>query len=279
MNSLQSLFAGAALAAVFAFPATAQTRDVDTVLAVVNGTEITLGHVIALRQELPQSYDQYAAEDLYPALLEQLITQTALAPTVDTDTKRMRLKMENQRRSVLAVEAIDEVARSIPEEAVRAEYEKQYVNAPAPVEYNASHILVETEEEAQAIAEEIRAGADFAETAKAKSTGPSGPSGGELGWFGKGRMVPAFEDAVVKMEVGQVSDPVQTEFGWHVIKLNEMRDLPPPSYETMAGSIRRTLTEEATEALVQSVNDAADIVRTEAEVDMNALNNPELLDE
>ncbi|MGV6810927.1 MAG: peptidylprolyl isomerase [Brevirhabdus sp.] len=279
MNSLQSLFAGAALAAVTAFPATAQTRDVDTVLAVVNGTEITLGHVIALRQELPQSYDQYAAEDLYPALLEQLITQTALAPTVDTDTKRMRLKMENQRRSVLAVEAIDEVARSIPEEAVRAEYEKQYVNAPAPVEYNASHILVETEEEAQAIAEEIRAGADFAETAKAKSTGPSGPSGGELGWFGKGRMVPAFEDAVVKMEVGQVSDPVQTEFGWHVIKLNEMRDLPPPSYETMAGSIRRTLTEEATEALVQSVNDAADIVRTEAEVDMNALNNPELLDE
>ena len=199
--------------------------DASTVVATVNGQDITIGHMIIAHATLPQQYRQLPPDVLYNAILDQLIQQTALAQTFEGDLPgHIALSLENETRSLVAgeqVEAIMQAAAS--DEEIQAAYDAQYGDGTGGDEFNASHILVETQEEANEIKAELDGGANFAETAKARSTGPSGPNGGELGWFGPGAMVPEFEQAVVGLDVAQVSEPVQTQFGWHVIRLNDKR--------------------------------------------------------
>ena len=158
-------------------------------------------------------------------------------------------------------------------------FDTKYANAEAGEEYNASHILVETEEEAIALKEELDGGADFAALAREKSTGPSGPGGGSLGWFGKGMMVPTFEAAVVAMEPGAVSDPVQTQFGWHVIKLNETRKTEAPSLESVREELELQLRQTRVQTAIEDVTAAADVDRSGAEgLDPAILKDLELLE-
>ena len=171
------------------------------------------------------------------------------------------------------------MADPLPEADVQAAYDEQFGSAEPEQEFNASHILVETEEEAREIMETVKGGADFAETAKEKSTGPSGPGGGSLGWFGKGAMVPAFEAAVVELEPGEVSEPVQTQFGWHVIKLNETRTAEAPALEDVRTDIENQLRQETLQAEIERLAEAADVDRKDVEsVDPAVLKQTELLE-
>ena len=137
--------------------------------------------------------------------------------------------------------------------------------------------MVETEEEAQALIETLNGGADFAELAKEKSTGPTGPNGGELGWFGLGQMVEPFEAAVVEMEVGSISAPVQTQFGWHVLKLNDKRDKPAPTLEETTTSLMDSLRQQAVEAEITALSDAAEITRPPEDFDASLMRDISLL--
>ena len=197
MGKFTTLLRATGLAVSVAMPALAQ--DADTVLATVNGKDITLGHVIALQDRLPEQYRQLDDDVLYNGILDQLIQQTALADEMEKDpSKNVTLGLANERTAFLSGEFLSKVGSAeIDEEDVKAAYAAQYANVAPEEEYNASHILVEQEEEAVAIIGMLDAGSDFAELAKEKSTGPSGPRGGELGWFGKGQMVPEFEQAVI----------------------------------------------------------------------------------
>jgi peptidyl-prolyl cis-trans isomerase C len=254
-----------ALLCSMALPATAQdTPSADTVIATVNGTEITLGHMIVARASLSEQYNQMADGVLFKGILDQLIQQTALAQSVTTEPpSRVTLALENERRSLLAGEAVESaLAGALNEAAVKEIYDTQYANVDAGEEFNASHILLETEEEAAAVKTTLDGGADFAETAKEKSTGPSGPSGGSLGWFGTGAMVPEFEAAAVALEVGTISDPVQTQFGWHVIKLNDTRKKPAPSLEEARDEIVSQIQQAIFEAMIEDVTSAAAIDRS-----------------
>lgn len=252
--------------------------DLGTVLATVNGTDITLAHLIALRSELPASYDQYAPDQLYEGLLEQLIIQTGLESRADTSTEMVKLSLENQRRSTLASAALEQhVASAVTDEMVETEYNEEYLARPLAIEYNASHILVEDEDTAKQIAADIRAGADFAEMAKEKSTGPSGPGGGTLGWFGRGAMVPEFDIAVSNMDVGGVSDPVQTQFGWHVIKLNETRKIPHPPLAQVAPELRQKLMTQAENRLIDEIREETKDTRAEVDIDPALVNRIDLL--
>ena len=241
-------------------------QDADTVVATVNGTDITLGQMISVRETLPQQYQQLQPSVLFSGILDQLVQQTLLAQTVEGDiSKRSALTLQVQRTAVLANEAIaNEIAKRVDETAIQAMYDVKYGNFQGSPEFNASHILVETEEEAQAIATEIRAGADFAETAKEKSTGPSGPRGGALGWFGPGQMVPEFEQAVTELSVGEVSNPVQTQFGWHVIILNESRTQPAPTLEEVRGELEIDVENEIASAYIAELSSEADVDRSAA---------------
>lgn len=138
---------------------------------------------------------------------------------------------------------------------------------------------METQEEAAALVTDLEGGADFAELAKEKSTGPSGPRGGELGWFGAGAMVPPFEEAVVALDVGAISAPVQTQFGWHVIKLNETRIKDAPTLDQVRGELSENVQASAIESRIEALTETAEIVRPELEgIDPTILNDMSLLE-
>ncbi|CUI43438.1 peptidylprolyl isomerase [Cognatishimia activa] len=251
MSKTLNFLRGSAVALMLATPAFADdSPNAETVVATVNGTEITLGQMIAVRAGLDAQYQSLPDDVLFNGILDQLVQQALLGSSLEGDTpKQVELELQNQRLALMAAAVIQNVINTkIDDAAVQAAYDIQYKDFEGPREFNASHILVQTEEEAKAIAEEIRGGADFAETAKAKSTGPSGPNGGSLGWFGPGQMVAPFEAAVEALEVGAISDPVQTQFGWHVIILNESRQQEAPPLDAvrqqLEGELQRTVIEE-----------------------------------
>ena len=259
MQKRLNFVAALGLAVTFAMPV--QGQDANTVVATVNGKYITLGHMIVARAILPEQYQQLPNEVLFEGILKQLVEQTLLAGAFDGALpKRIPISLENEQRSLIAGETLEVVlSQALSEDAVKAAYDAQFADAEPSKEYNASHILVETEEEALAIQAGVDGGADFATVAKEKSTGPSGPNGGSLGWFGKGAMVPSFEAAVVGLEVGAVSAPVQTQFGWHVIILNETRNTSAPELDAVRAEIEGTLRQEAVTTKIEELREAATI--------------------
>ncbi|MEM7441135.1 MAG: peptidylprolyl isomerase [Pseudomonadota bacterium] len=256
----------------------APAPSADTVLATVNGTDITLGHVIALTSRLPDQYKALPDEQLMSGVLEQLIQQTALTSGMSRDKKSVALAIENEVRALLATEKLKSIEDgAITDEGLQAAYDAAYADQPAEQEWKSQHILLENEEDAKAVVAEIEGGADFGEVAKAKSTGPSGPSGGDLGWQGKGRLVPEFENAMIALEPGAVSAPVKTQFGWHVIKLNEVREKPKPTLDDVRGELEGGLKEAAVRDALTEAVETAEVVRPEAAVDPSAIRNLDLL--
>ncbi|MEO0487662.1 MAG: peptidylprolyl isomerase [Pseudomonadota bacterium] len=260
-----------ALCAAMALPAAAEDVTGDTVVATVNGTDITMTHVMDIRRQLPEQYQDLPASVLFTGIVDQLIQQRVLAGSIQTDPDWLDEVLENQRASALAGIAVRDASNQpVSEDDVRDAYEAQF-NSAAAKEFNASHILVETEEEAQALVEQLNGGADFAELAQEFSTGPSGPRGGELGWFGLGMMVPPFEEAVTQMDSGAVSAPVQTQFGWHVIKLNDVRTGDIPAFEDVRADIEGTLRSEKLNITVEALMGAATVDKVEG-IDPEVLN-------
>ncbi|MGX9356106.1 foldase protein PrsA [Roseobacteraceae bacterium S113] len=277
---LKSLRTAACVAALTIPATTAFAQSADDVMATVNGTEITLGHMILVRNGLPEQYQSVDNEVLWTAILDQLIQQTALLQTGPEErTKRLQIALENEERALRAAAAIQEISEeAISDEAVRAAYNAQFAGEGS-TEWNASHILVSTEEEAAALTAEAQGGADFAELAREHSTGPSGPNGGQLGWFGKGMMVPTFEQAVSELEIGDVAGPVQSQFGWHVIKLNDSRIDEAPTIDEARDEIERNLQNAAIESQLEELMDIAAISRTDvSEVDPEILSDMSLVE-
>ncbi|MEP5762228.1 MAG: peptidylprolyl isomerase [Litoreibacter sp.] len=279
MTKFSTLLRATGLAISVAMPASAQ--DADTVMATVNGLDITLGHMIALENRLPTQYRELEDSVLMQGILDQLIQQTALSQEMEKDTSRaLDLSLENEMRAFLAGELLAKVGTAdITDEEIQAAYSAQYTNSDPKQEINASHILVETEEEAKEIIAQLEDGEDFAEIAKEKSTGPSGPSGGDLGWFGKGQMVPEFENAVFAMQDGQVSAPVKTDFGWHVVKRTASRAQEAPELATVRDELEQQLRSTAIEDAIEGITESADVVRTDVTVDPSIIRQIDLLTE
>ncbi|QDC07952.1 peptidylprolyl isomerase [Oceanicola sp. D3] len=252
----------------------------ETVVATVGGVDITVGHMIVARKTLPEQYAQLPPEVLWEGILEQLVQQNALAQQAGEPSKETELTLENQRSGYLAGDVLEAAAMdSVSDEALEAKYEELYADAEPQREWNASHILVETEEEAQAVKEEVEAGAEFAEVAKVKSTGPSGPNGGALGWFSKGMMVPEFETAVMAMKAGDLSEPVQTQFGWHVIMLNETRLKDKPDMAAVKDQLTEEVQRAAVDEAIAKAVEAAGVETPEGEIPAAVLNDFSLLED
>lgn len=253
--------------ALLACPAAA--NDAGKVVATVNGTEITLGHIALQREQLPPQYQQLPDDVLYKGILEQIIQQTVLSQTVEGKlTRRDETALENDRRAYLAGAALQGVVSvAVTEATLQAAYDARFRDAAPQTEYNASHILVESEEEAARLKAEIEAGADFAAIARQHSKDGAGPGGGNLGWFGLGMMVKPFEEAVVALAPGALGGPVQTQFGWHLIKLNETRIASAPALEEVRAELAAEIEQQAVEARIKELTDAATITRTEEAID------------
>ena len=265
MQKRLNFIATLGLAVTLAMPA--QAQDANTVVATVNGKDITVGHMILARATLPEQYQQLPDDVLFEGILKQLVEQTLLAGDFSGDLpKRIALSLENEKRSLIAGERVEALlSEALTDEALQEAYNTRFADAIPAQEYNAAHILVETEEEALAIKTDLDGGADFAATAKDKSTGPSGPNGGSLGWFGKGAMVPSFEAAVIELDIGAVSAPVKTQFGWHLIILNETRNGSAPTFDEVRPELEGEIRQSAMTAVIDSLREEANIDQSGAE--------------
>lgn len=257
---------GMTLAASVALPLPALAEPhANTVVASVNGEDITIGHMVMARENLPTQYKQLPDDVLYNAILDQLVQQTALKQQLHGAVpKYVQLSLDNEERAMLAADVIQMIMeKAVTDDKLRAAYDAKYATGDGGDEFHAAHILVESEEDAIDVKKELDAGADFATLAKERSTGPTGPNGGDLGWFTTGRMVPEFEEAVLALKSGEVSDPVKTQFGWHVILLHDRRKTEAPEFEEVRGQLADELSQAAVEDRVNELTAAAEIDRPE----------------
>ncbi|PZX42131.1 peptidyl-prolyl cis-trans isomerase C [Roseinatronobacter thiooxidans] len=276
-----------AVAAVMAFgaPVLAQSDPTrDTILATVNGTEITLGHLLAARDTLPEQFRQMPGEALFGPLVEQLIEQTAIMQQAEgTLTAREQIAFENEQRAFIANAALTRAAEAaLSEENINEAYTAFVTEfdgrEPTP-EFNASHIIVETEAEAAALRAQLDDGADFADLAREHSMDGAAAGGGSLGWFGLGAMIPEFEQAVQSLEIGAYLGPLETQFGWHLVLLNDTRMSSAPALEEVREALAENLQREAAQAALASATEAASIERNYEGLDASILSRSDLLDD
>lgn len=283
MRRLLTSTAFAGLITVTAAFAQDAEYDASTVLADVDGTEITLGHLIATYDRLPDNYKNIPAEQVFPGLLDQLVDQTLVANEQLAELGEapypVQVILENERRTLMAGVGLEDILTGpVDEEVVQASYDEFVASFEPGKEFNASHILVSDEELAKSLKQEIDDGRDFSEVAVENSSDGSAANGGELGWFGPGQMVPEFENAVMDMAPGDVAGPVQTQFGWHLIKLNDTRETEPPSLDDMRADLENQVRMGKLQEKIAGLRENATVEMPEHGVPADAINNPDLLD-
>ncbi len=243
----------------------ALAQEGDPVVATVNGDEVLLSDVLAAYRSLPQQLQSMPFTELYPQLVDRVVTNKLVAkagrgaglhekPEIQAEIRRLEDRViEREYFSA----RIDE---RMTDDKLEAEYDAYLEEAEDDKEIHARHILVETEDAAADLIARLDDGADFAELAKEHSTGPSSTEGGDLGFIGRGDTVPPFQAAAFALEAGTYSAaPVKTRFGWHVIKVEEVRAVEPKSFEEMEEDLRDRATQDIVAALIEEVRADAEI--------------------
>ncbi len=280
MTQKSTILLALGLALATAQPLFAQDPTAATVVATVNGTDITLGNMIVARSMLPADYQSLPDDLVYGGLLDQLIQQVVIEQSLAGKLKLVdELTLLNDRRTYLASVLVAEVAaQAATDEAIQAAYDAAYAEFKPQTEYHASHILVDNEALATDLLAQLNAGADFATLAAENSSDGSAQAGGDLGWFGLGMMVEPFETAVVAAEVGKVTGPVQTEFGYHLILVTETRNSEKPPLDTVRATLEAEVQRAAVLAKVQGMVAGAAVTKAEVTIDPALLKDSALLD-
>jgi peptidyl-prolyl cis-trans isomerase C len=233
-------------------------KPADPLLAKVNGVEIHLSDLNAIAQALPAEARQLPPQQLIPQLLSQAIDGKALVvmakkQKLDQDPQVVRAMTFATERTLETALVSKEVGPSIDEAKIRARYDATIAGKPGEPEVHAAHILVATEDQAKKLIAELKGGADFATLAKANSTDPGAANGGDLGFFKATDMLPEFSAVAFSLKPGEISDkPVQTRYGWHVIKVIETRQSPAPTFEQAHDQLRQEMIGEGINTLLAS---------------------------
>lgn len=243
----------------------------------VNGEPMYLSEVMQLTEQLPEEYRRQPLENYYPNLVAEIANTklaakaAAAANLQDNELVKDAIRIASER---ILAEAFfsTEMRKLVTEDDVVAAYERFVADQDSREEVSARHILVEEEQAAIDLIAKLEDGADFAALAQEFSTGPSGPKGGDLGYFGRGQMVPDFETAAFTLEIGTfTSAPVQTQFGWHVILLEDKRLAPAPTLDEMRQQIGTSLSQQALARLIEELRlDATITERSFADVRADA---------
>ena len=243
----------------------ASKSGADPVVAKVNGETIRRSEVLETQKQLPPQYRNLPLEQIYPLLLDEMI-DSRLATA-----EARRLKLQNdpevKRRIVNAEGQILrdayfnlEVTKILTDQELRKRYDEIVAAMPKQEEIRARHIVVKTKEEAEAIIKQLQAGGDFATIAKEKSADGSKDEGGDLGYFNKGDVVPAFWAAADALKPGEITKtPVETEFGWHVIQVEDRRPVQPPPFDSVREQLYNQLSR-------QVIADELEKLRSKAKV-------------
>ncbi|MFC3692780.1 peptidylprolyl isomerase [Chenggangzhangella methanolivorans] len=244
--------------------------DPSTVLARIDGAEITAGDVEVASEDLQQSMSSMSEDQRRDYALNYLIDLKLAAKKAEADklgdSPEFKKRVAYLQERALMEELLQKEAKAaVTEDRLRKLYDDTAKNLKPEEEVRARHILVKTEDEAKKVEERLAKGEDFAKIANDVSTDPgSGKQGGDLGFFGRGQMVPAFEEAAFKLEPGKVSAPIKTQFGFHVIKLEEKRTRPVPPFEQVRPQIENYVVRTAQQDLVLKLRQDAKVERTEA---------------
>src|ERR1700704_448830 len=237
----------------------------DTLIAKVNGIEIRASDLAIAEDDIGsdlQGPPEQKREQLIGYLTDMILVFATAEKRNLADTADFKRRQAIMRNKLLMGAMLQAHAKSVlTEEEMRKVYDEAVKPMAAEEEVRARHILVETEEEAKAILEQLKNGADFAALAKEKSKDPGGADGGDLGFFAKGQMVPEFSEVAFKMFEGQLSNPVKSQFGWHIIKMEEKRKRPVPDYDKVKDQIEAYVGRRAQTEFVAQLREAAKIER------------------
>jgi peptidyl-prolyl cis-trans isomerase C len=266
---IAAFFVAAALTTAIAFagpiPAAAQS-DANPVLARVGGTEIRQSDIALAEADIGGGLQPSPPEVRQEALLTYLIDVTLIAKAAEeqklADAPGFDRRLAYARQKVLMEALLDKASKDASNEAAMKKVFDESVAQNKPVEeVSARHILVETEDKAKEVLAKLKAGTDFAELAKAESKDPGAADGGSLGYFTQDQMVPEFASVAFKLEKGALSDPVKTQFGWHIIKVEDKRNKPVPSYEQVKDQIQTFVVRRAQAELVGKLRESGKVER------------------
>ena len=260
-------FGALALAVFLVAPATApRAQSPDTVLARVNGVEVRQSDLTYAEEEIGGNMPQMPPEQKRDYLITYisdviLLSQAAQQQKLgDRDDVKRRIDLE--RNKVLMETLLQNVGQAaLTDQAMHKVYDEAVKQMGGEQEVHARHILVPTEDEAKAIEVELKKGADFATLAKQKSKDPGAAEGGDLGYFTKDQMVPEFAEVAFKLDKGQISDPVKTQFGWHIIKVEDKRTKPTPTFDEVKNQLENYVAHRAQAELVEKLRSTANIER------------------
>ena len=244
----------------------ARAADEDPVVARVNGVDIRQSDLAFAEEEIGSNMPTIPPEQKRDYLINYLVDVIVLSQAAEKqklgdrpDVKR-RLAFDHNR---LLMESLlqDSGKSALSDEAERKVYDEAVKQVKNEEEVHARHILVPTEDEAKAILAQLKGGADFATLAKEKSKDPGAAEGGDLGYFTKEQMVPEFSEVAFKLGKGQLSDPVKTQFGWHIIKVEDKRTRPTPTFEQVKPQIENYVAHRAQAEMVENLRKSATVER------------------
>jgi len=258
------LVSALAVVAVLAIPL-ARAQD-DPVVARVNGTDVRQSDLAAAEEDLggniPQMTPEAKRDYLITFVGDMILVAKAAEAKKMGDSDDFKRKLAYARTKLLMEQLLQTEAKgAVSEAAMRKVYDEAIGQMKKEPEVRARHILVETEDEAKAVAAELKKGADFAELAKTKSKDPGSADGGDLGYFTKDQMVPEFSEVAFKLDKGALSDPVKSQFGWHVIKVEDKRERQPPEFEKVKDQLENFLVRKSQSELITKLRAEAKIER------------------
>ena len=241
------------------------------IVATVDGKPIFLSEIIGMAQRLPEQYRKMSLEAVYPSLLTRAIDSKLVILggrragfSKDPDVKKRLLDVEDQIISEIFLTKT--IGSQVTEEALQKIYSETKSEMASGDQIKARHILLDSEEKAMEIIKKLQAGGEFAKLASEYSTGPSAASGGDLGWFGEGQMVPEFSKAAFALNPGDiVTKPVKTQFGWHIILVEDRKVSAPPSFDEAKEQLASTMSQKLLKELIETLRTKAKIVRFQAD--------------
>ena len=256
-----------------------ETLSADTPFIEVNGKIIKFGSAIIAFSKLQQRNVNFDESTIFSQIVQQLVNEELLSQKIDKENKLTSLALEHEKRSAKAAQMVSKVLKNFPnDELLNSAYQNLINELKGSLEYNASHILVNDEDQAKTIRKDIDNGKNFEALAKEHSIGPTGKNGGNLNWFDLASMVPEFSTALMVLSEGDVSQPVQTKFGWHLIKLNETREKKIPEFKKIEAQLRQNLRQKKINDYLKSLTENSEINFVGKNINPNEITNMELLE-
>ena len=279
MSSFKTFFLVAKIILVLSIKSVSAKEPSSIVAAKINNHVISAQDVLNAINTLPQNVKKRPLPEIYPRIVNELvnqylITKRAYEEKIDLDTNVINL-IQKSKDQILAKYWLNNFVRNeTREEKINQFYDNYLKSFSGFKEANASHILVKTREEAISIIEKLNKQSIFSELARIHSTGPSGKNGGELGWFAPGQMVKGFENATFALKKGEITqEPVETKFGFHIIKLNDIRDAKPKKLDEIRGNIIDQITKNSLANLEKKIRKNHEITIVDFDDIVKEVNN------